>query len=255
VASVNGQPITGEAFERELARFEAGRVALGYQEGDTAAYKQQVMDLLIEQELIRQTAIAQGIVVTDDAVDASIAQMVQESGGQDYYNSWLTANYYKPEEFREVIRLQLMANELSAPIAAAVPTVTEQCHARHILVNSQAEADQILQRIQAGEDFATLAGQYSLDQSTRLNGGDLGWFPRDGLLVPEVEQVAFNLAPGQIGDVVQSALGYHIIQVLEFDPARPVLPETRLRLVDKALERWRLGLRNGANIQVFLTFN
>lgn len=253
VALVNGQPITLEAFQRELQRFEAGQAALGFEVSGQASYQQQVLDLLIEQELIRQQAAAQGISVSDEEVDATIAEMIQESG-EEYFYGWLAGNFYSLEEFREVIRMDLLTDQLLAPVIESVPTVAEQVHARHILVNSQTEAEEVLARLQAGEDFAALAAQYSVDVTTRDNGGDLGWFPRGGLLVPEVEEVAFSLQPGQISGVVQTAWGYHIIQTLEFDPAREVEAETRQRLIERAIEEWRLSLRSGADIQQLITF-
>jgi parvulin-like peptidyl-prolyl isomerase len=246
--SVNGQSIMTRAFERELARFEAGQAALGLQVADQAAYKQQVLDLLIENELLKQQASKQGIVISDEAVDAEINTMIQQRG-QPYFDAWLADNDYSLEEFREEIRLQLMTNQLTALVIASVPTVTQQVHARHILVNTQAEADQLLARLQAGEDFGALAAQYSLDVTTRNNGGDLGWFPRGGLLVPEVEDAAFSMAPGQAAIIVVSAWGAHIVQTLEVDPARQVEPETHDRLVQKAIEDWRLGLRKDADIK------
>jgi len=253
VATVNGQPITMDSLQRELARFEAGQAALGFEVTDPTGYQQQVLDLLIEQELIRQEAARQGISVSDEAVDAEINSMIQESG-QDYFNAWLASNYYTLDEFREVIRLDLITSQLVAPIAQSVPSVAEQVHARHILVNSQAQAEEALGRLMAGEDFVALAAQYSVDVTTRANGGDLGWFPRGGLLVPEVEEVAFSLQPGQTSGVVASAWGFHIVQTLEYDPNREVAPETLQRLVEKAIENWRLGLRNGASIQQFVSF-
>ncbi len=244
---VNGQPIMTETFRRELARFEAGQVALGFEVADQASYEQQVLDLLIEQELIRQTAAAQGITVGDDEVNAVIADMKAENG-EEYFNGWLAANYYTAEEFHEVIRLDLITNRLLAPVMEAVPTVTEHAHARHILVNTQAEAEEALARLQAGEDFAALAAEYSVDVTTRDTGGDLGWFPRGGLLVPEVEETTFGLQPGQVSNVVSSAWGYHIIQTLEFDPNREIEYETRQRLIEHAIEDWRLSLHDSAVI-------
>ncbi len=244
---VNGQPIMTETFRRELARFEAGQVALGFEVADQASYEQQVLDLLIEQELIRQTAAAQGITVGDDEVNAVIADMKAENG-EEYFNGWLAANYYTAEEFHEVIRLDLITNRLLAPVMEAVPTVAEHAHARHILVNTQAEADEALARLQAGEDFAALAAEYSVDVTTRDTGGDLGWFPRGGLLVPEVEETTFGLQPGQVSNVVSSAWGYHIIQTLEFDPNREIEYETRQRLIEHAIEDWRLSLHDSAVI-------
>jgi foldase protein PrsA len=253
-ALVNGQSIPWSAYERELGRFEAGKAALGFEDTDEAGYQQQVLDLLVEYELIRQFAARQGIVITDEVVDAEIQRMIDETG-EEYFNGWLYGNYYTLEEFREVVRLDLITKQLLAPVLESVPTTAEHVHARHILVNSQAEADDLLARLQNGEDFAALAAQYSVDVTSRDNGGDLGWFPRGGLLVPEVEEAAFSLSPGEISDVVASAWGYHIVQTLEFDPGREIEYETRQRLIEKAIEDWRLQLRSGADIQQFVSLS
>jgi parvulin-like peptidyl-prolyl isomerase len=148
----------------------------------------------------------------------------------------------------------MITNQLIEPVLAAVPTVAEHVHARHILVNSEAEAQDILARLNAGEDFAALAGQYSVDVTSKDNGGDLGWFPRGGLLVPEVEEAAFSMTPGQLSSVIQTGWGYHIVQTLEFAPEREIAFETRQRLIERAIEQWRLGLRDGADIQILSTF-
>ena len=99
VATVNGTPISSDEFERELARFEAGQVALGYQVRDEAGYRQQILDLLIEQELIRQYAETQGVTVDDATVDAEIGQMVADTS-QEYFDGCLAGNFYSLEEFR-----------------------------------------------------------------------------------------------------------------------------------------------------------
>ncbi len=247
-ALVNGQPVSVEAFQRELARFEAGQAALGFQVADQSGYRQQVLDLLIEQELIRQQAAAQGITVSDAEVDQFIAGMVAETG-QEYFDSWLNSSYYTPEEFREAIRLDLMTNRLIAPILDGVPTRAEHVHARHILVNTQQQAEEVLARLTAGEDFAALAAEYSVDVTTRDIGGDLGWFPRGGLLVPEVEEIAFSMTPGQTSGVVPSAWGFHVVQTLEFEADREIESETRQRLMERTIEQWQQTLRDGADVQ------
>jgi parvulin-like peptidyl-prolyl isomerase len=251
-ALVNGQPVTVAAYEAELQRFEAGRAALGLTAAE-GGYQQQVLDLLIEQELIRQEAAAQGISVSDVQVDAAINEMIAESG-EEYFNGWLAGNFYSLEEFRELIRMDILSTQLLTPVIEAVPTRAEQVHARHILVNSQEVADDVLARLQAGEDFAALAAEYSVDVTTRDTGGDLGWFPRGGLLVPEVEEIAFSQQPGQISDVLMTAWGYHIVQTLEFDPDREIEAETRQRLLEQAKEEWRRRLRADADIQQLVTF-
>lgn len=251
-AVVNGEPISMEAFNRELARFEAGRAALGYEVSSEAGYRQQVLDQMIDDVLFRQQAAQQGISISDEAVDAEINSMIAEYG-EDYFNSWLQANGYTLEEFREEERTAMIVQALLPSDDELVPPTAAHVHARHILVTTEAEAQAVLQRLQAGEDFAAIAAEVSTDVTTRDRGGDLGWFPRGALLVPEVEQAAFSLEPGQTSGVVASAWGYHIVQTIEVDPNREVQPENLQQLKQKAIADWLAQLRAGADIQQAVT--
>jgi len=101
--------------------------------------------------------------------------------------------------------------------------------AQHILFKTQgkspqeidairAKASSVLERAKKGEDFGSLAKQFSED-STASSGGDLGSFT-PGQMVPEFDRAAFSLGPGAISDLVQTQFGFHIIKVNEKQEAR-----------------------------------
>ena len=102
----------------------------------------------------------------------------------------------------------------------------EQIRASHILLETagkdeaavRKQAEDILAKVKAGGDFAALAKQYSEDEGSKVNGGDLDYFGR-GRMVPEFETAAFALEPGAVSDLVKSQFGFHIIKVTDKRPA------------------------------------
>lgn len=127
----------------------------------------------------------------------------------------------------------------------------EERHARHILIRLLPDADEeakaaaldkansIVARLEAGEDFAALARELSDDPGSAATGGDLGFFGR-GLMTPEFENAVFELEPGERGEPVKSAFGFHIIELLEIRPetATP-LAEVRDELIKQLLRSER----------------
>ncbi|PWT81601.1 MAG: hypothetical protein C5B57_10150 [Blastocatellia bacterium] len=120
-------------------------------------------------------------------------------------------------------------------------TTPEQIRASHILLKTEgkddaavkARAEELLKQAKAGADFAELAKKNSEDEASAKSGGDLDYFKR-GRMVPEFEQVAFALQPGQISDVVKTSFGYHIIKLTDKKPGttKP-LAEVRQQISDQ----------------------
>ncbi len=249
-ARVNGQIITLEQFQRELARYEAARQALSQPAlaGDQE-YQAGVLDALIEQVLVEQAAAAEGLAVSAEEVEAELQRLIQTTGGEQAFSQWLEANQYLEDEFRAVLRAQMITQAMIGKITAQIGSTAEQVHARHIVVDSRETAEAVLTQLQNGVDMAALAAAYSLDESTRQNGGDLGFFPRGLLLAPEVEEAAFSLPVGVTSDLVESGFGIHIVQVLEKDPARPLTPEMQQRLRAIAFESWLRQLWENATVE------
>jgi len=97
---------------------------------------------------------------------------------------------------------------------------------RHILMDSESEAQAVLARLKKGEDFSALAREKSRCPSSQ-QGGDLGWATK-GMMVPEFENAAFALKKGQMSEVVKSSYGYHVIMCDDVEAARQLdLEEVR----------------------------
>ena len=90
----------------------------------------------------------------------------------------------------------------------------EEVRAKHILVEDEAKAKEIVDKLKAGGDFAALAKENSKDPGSKDNGGDLGFFGRQQM-VPEFEEAAFKLAKDEISAPVKSQFGFHIIKLEE----------------------------------------
>lgn len=136
-----------------------------------------------------------------------------------------------------ILRGAILRTKVMEAITIDLPNEEEQVWARHILVASLDEADAIVERLNAGEDFATLAQELSTDQGTKMNGGDLNWFGR-GRMVPEFEEASFALENiGDISEPINSVHGWHIIQLLG-KGINPVNEQEHERLKNAFFEEW-----------------
>ncbi|MEO8260482.1 MAG: peptidyl-prolyl cis-trans isomerase [Acidobacteriota bacterium] len=117
----------------------------------------------------------------------------------------------------------------------------EQIRASHILLKTEgkddaevkARAEALLAQVKAGADFAALARKSSEDEASAKAGGDLDYFGR-GRMIPEFEQVAFQLMPGETSDLVKTSYGYHIIRLVDKKPGTTkTLAEVRPQINDQ----------------------
>lgn len=243
VAVVNGEFITRAEFDAALAQSQLGGLA-----ADDEALRATVLDLLIEQNLIEQAAQAANIHVSEAQIEAEIQALRGEITDDAAWQEWLAQNNMSESVLRASLYDNLITTQMRDYVTQDISDTVLQVRARHIVVESQSDAQHVLDRLRAGEDFAALALAYSKDVTTRENGGDLGWFLDGELLEQELTQVAFALEPGQVAGPVVTRLGYHIVQTLEKEE-RPLAEEKRPVLAQITFERWLQGLTYNAIIQ------
>jgi parvulin-like peptidyl-prolyl isomerase len=165
----------------------------------------------------------------------------------------LDRNNLTERDFRDQLQQSLLREKvLKAVGEELVPATQEQVHARHILVSTEDQARDVLTQLQGGADFGDLARSLSIDPGSKASGGDLGWFAR-GVMDKPFEEAAFALQPGQTSEVVKGANGYHIIQLIERDPNRP-LPDNQVQaLRQKAGTDWLDTKRSGPEVKLELS--
>jgi parvulin-like peptidyl-prolyl isomerase len=251
-AQVNGESIELAEFEEEVARFEAAQGDLGTNLATLEDYRGQVLQALIDRRLLSQGARATGLTVDQAAVSGKVDQLAAGLGSNEAMGAWLAENGYSLESFMASLAEEMEAERMVAQIAAGVPASADQVHGRHVLVASREEAEGLLQELAAGADFAALAQAASLDLSTRPVGGDLGWFPRGYLTVPEVEEAAFSLQPGEVSGIVESGLGFHIVQTIEHSE-HPLSPDALQRMQQLAVQSWLTSQRQTATIEILVS--
>jgi len=250
-ARVGGQGILLADFEDEVARFEAAQGLLGTDLASLGDYRRQVLQALIDRLLLAQGAVDAGRSFDEAAVDAELEAVAQARGGSEAMGAWMAENRYTLASLKRGLREDKLSAMMIEDITRSIGESAEQIHAAHILVAAPAQAEDLKAQLSAGADFAELARLTSLDASTRPAGGDLGWSPQGYLLVPEVDQAAWALAPGETSDILESALGYHIVRLLE-RADHPLSPDAGRFLREQAVVAWLQARQAATPIEIYV---
>ena len=240
--TVNGEGVTYPEFDAEVARYTAAQTALG-NVVDSPTATSAVIEDLVAQMLLAQAARANGFTLDDGALQARIDSLSAQIGGAENLSKWQSEHGYTDQTFRSALRRGVEAAWMRDKIISSVPSTAEQVHVQQILLYNQDTAQNFLLQINGGADFNELA--LRADPLTR---GDLGWVPRGYLLDAKIEEAAFNLPVGGHSDVIATDVGFHIVRVLERDPARPLSPDAYLALQEQALKKWVQEQRATANV-------
>jgi peptidyl-prolyl cis-trans isomerase C len=240
---INGEGITLDEFNAELDRYlssQGGEADIERQSAETL-----VLDDLIGQTLLSQGAQENGFELTDEILSERIQNLINDAGGEAAFNQWLQANGYHQESFRRDLEKSIKAAWMRDQILTEVPSVAKQVNLRQIFLLDADQADQVYQELESGTDFATLAEEY--DPLTR---GEIGWVPRNYLPHKIIEEAAFALQPGEYSPVLETTVGYHIIQVIAIEDERRLSPDARLIWQELALRDWVNQRREESNIEI-----
>jgi len=244
IAIVNGEGISLQDFEDELLRYETVANSLS-KDVDVDQVKDIVLTNMIDTLLLAQGARSSGYSLTQESIDTRIQQLVTDSGGENQFQDWLTQNNYSQESFQRLFELEIEATWMRDKIISEVPTREEQIRARQILVSNKTLADDIYNQLENGVDFDYYSWGYD-----QLSGGELGWFPRNYLVLSQIEDAVFNLQPGEYSEVIESSYGYHIVQVMEHEFDRQLTQDALIQKQKKAISDWLESQRASSSVSI-----
>lgn len=174
--------------------------------------QRQVLALLIQASVIEDLAVERGVEPSEDEVGARFQEDVDSTGGEEELADALANQQLSMSLYRDVLLpTQLRVDALRELLADDIEP-TQAREARHILVESEEQAQTLLQELAGGADFGELAQEHSIDPGSAAEGGDLGPAP-EGAYVPPFDDAVWRSGIGDIIGPVATDFGYHIIEV------------------------------------------
>ena len=291
IAVVNGVIISQGEFDRELDFFVRRAAPEGQQlpELQLAKIQNDVLESLIDREVLFQESQKKGIEVKADEISDQLKKIKQRYPDETQFAEMLkgiglTESDVQTQIKRGMAIQQLIDKEVGDKVKISDEESKqyydthpeffkqpEQVNASHILIKvdenaseaQKAEArkkiQEVQQKLQKGEDFATLAKTYSEGPSAP-QGGNLGYFRR-GQMVKPFEDAAFKLKPGETSDIVETRFGYHLIKVIDKQPEKTLAYAEIKDRLNELLKKQKLetevdvyidNLRKDAKIEKFL---
>ena len=243
IATVNGEEIEEEEYN-QLLDYYLSELRVSYdltddmlkkEDEDTGmtlldSLKSEVLDIIIVNQIIAEKAASNNIEVDEgeleELYEENHLRLMEED---EDYKKMIEDNKIDGDFIKAQMRKNLLGYkyktfyldkvEITDETARAFYDENgelfhmEEIKARHILVDEEQLAKDIIKKIDEGEDFAELAMEYSTEPGAQESGGDLGYFSRDVNFVPEFKEAVFALEVGQVSEPVKTEFGYHIITV------------------------------------------
>jgi peptidyl-prolyl cis-trans isomerase C len=247
VAKVNDTVLTEADLEAALNEImPAGVFHGGFSSEKRATYRPQAFEKMIDKELFYQEALKIGLKVDEEIIQAEREKTIKRLGGEKKFKVALKKAGLSDEQYREKLKKKHLVKRLIVVEVKEKAQVSDEevkayyeanknkfmrPEARrliHILISvkpeataeerktKKARAQEVIDKINAGQDISAVAGDYS-DGPYRVKGGDLGLVHR-GRLYPTLEKEVFQLEPGRLSGIIETIYGYHVVRVEAVKP-------------------------------------
>lgn len=285
VATVNGKEITQKEYDQRNNIIKAGyqlQQGVTLDEKKDADTLKKIRDMayndLVVQKLLDEEAAKKGIKVTDKEVEDNINYLKtsRNQSESDGYDKFLKQMGITQKELPAILKEELIYSKMNEKITADIVVADQDVkdyydqnqqmfeqqagiEIYHILVKKEAAAKEVLNKLKAGGDWNKLAAEYSIDEASKNQGGDIGVVNEGSDLVEEFKTAALKLKPGEITQApVKSQYGYHIIKAGE-NKAASVTPFEQVKdsiksqletdKKDQAFSKYIDGLKKKAEIK------
>jgi len=198
----------------------------------------------LEQEIVlrRRASVDLGLTATPDEVEGEIARRLNvsqddEATFQVAYDNDRKARDLSDKEYREMVEAGLLSRWVQEGFVRAAPEAADQVRIRQIQVGAQEDTDRVVERLNAGEDFATVATEMSSDTATKDKGGEKGWVALEELDASFAAKV-FALEVSQRSEPLEGQGGFLIIEVEEKQAGRPLESTQRTTIGTRYSSLW-----------------
>lgn len=229
-ATIGDETISVEQVEEQFQAVAATDQFAAQLEGDQTgeaerSLQAQVLTELLRSELLRLAADDLGVEpVSEEDVQAEREALAEQFGGEEALTQQIESSGLSEEDVTRQLRDRVLQQRVTAEVAPEVDEADvqavfesdygEQRAVRHILVEEEQQAQDAIERIEGGEDFADVAADLSTDPGSAEQGGDLGQVAR-GTTVEPFEEAAFSAEVGELVGPVETEFGYHVLEVTE----------------------------------------
>ena len=249
VATVNGEKIYLEEYRARLGDRKGlfSLRALQNESGKRMRLEEEILDALITEKMVLQRARELGLSVSETELESRLLE-IRGDYGEKFFDLLVRQNV-RYEDWREALKKEMLFEKLvDADVRAAVRVSEDEAEdyfqehpdfcrsgarvrASQIVTPDLDQAREVEERLEKGEDFASLAKAFSIGPEA-VRGGDLGLITRDTMPEP-LDKTLFTLPLYKTSSIVKSAYGYHILKVTDIQPARArSFAECRQELLD-----------------------
>ena len=255
IATVNNVDITVSEFTEALTNLKSELSEdTPLAEDQARVMKLNLLNQLIDRKLLVAEAENLGITVSEEEIDNEVNSIIDEYPDRETFDEQVENGNIDLDQWRREIEYKLLLEKLvESALAQEIEILPEEIetyyeenteeysademvHALQIMVETREQAEELLSEIKDGADFSNLATIHSISPDS-ARGGDLGFFSREEM--PPDFEIAFDMKPGELSDVVESPYGFHILKVLEKSPAKDMTLEEATPEIIEKLKRIR----------------